>query len=308
MPRPERLRRYLAWLLVAFVSAAPATARDALECLPRSEHAVTELPATQRRGLLWEVTSPGGAIGHLLGTIHLSSAEVTTLSPQLRATLAASERFGMEVVFDMPTLTALGQSMRAPDGAGLAADADPVLYARTLELLAPYGIDANTARGLKTWAVYTTLSLPPGQDGPPLDLKLMTIARQAGKPLFGIETLAEQMTVFDSLSIAEQVALLRETVCHYAQQQQEVRAIVAAYARRDLAAIYRDAMRYDSAAQTRLMDTLLDERNARMAERMRPRFDLPGTFIAVGALHLPGPGGLIERLTVAGYRLRPIDL
>jgi uncharacterized protein YbaP (TraB family) len=26
-----------------------------------------------------------------------------------------------------------------------------------------------------------------------------------------------------------------------------------------------------------------------------------GAFIAVGALHLPGPGGLIERFRAAGY-------
>lgn len=288
------------------LAAAPALA-DTLACPPRVTRAVAELPPAQRTGLLWEVASPAGAIGHLFGTIHLSDPGVTALPPRITAVLDASRRVGMEVLFDAPTLSALAQSMWARDGEGLAALAEPALYARTLELLSAYGIDAATARTLKPWAAYTTLSLPADQSGPPLDLMLMSIAQQADKPLFGIETLAEQLAVFDALSDADQMALLRETVCHYEAQQGDLRALVAAYVRGDLGALYREALRHESAAQQRLMATLLDARNARMAERLLPHFAEPGTFVAVGALHLPGAGGLLERLTAAGFRVRPVD-
>jgi len=296
-------------LLAAWFALVPASvlARETLDCPPRVARAVAELPAAQRKGLLWEVRSPDGAVGHLLGTIHLSSEAVTALSPALTAALERSRRFGMEVLFDVPTLTTLAQSMWAQDGDGLADRAEPALYARTRELLAAYGIDAQAARALKPWAAYTTLSLPPEQTGPPLDLKLMTIAQQAGKPLFGLETLAEQLAIFEALSDADQLALLRETVCHYEVQQRELRVLVAAYARRDLGALYREALRHESAVQHRLMATLLDQRNARMAERLLPHYAEAGTFVAVGALHLPGKGGLLDRLTAAGYRVRPLD-
>lgn len=309
MRRPESVRRLLGAFFSAWLVVAPASAfaRDALDCAPRVTRGVAELPAAQRTGLLWEVRSPGGAVGHLLGTIHLADAEVTTLSPQLQEILEDSRRFGMEVLFDPPTLMKLVEAMWVRDGPGLAELTEPALYARTLELLALYGIDANAARALKPWAAYTTLSLPPKQQGPPLDLKLMTIAQQAGKPLFGIETLDEQMGIFETLSKADQIALLHDAVCHYDAQQRDVRTLIAAYARRDLAALYREALRYDSAAQSRLMATLLDERNVRMAERLLPYYAQAGTFAAVGALHLPGKGGLLERLTAAGYQVRPID-
>lgn len=309
MRRPEFMRRLLACLLAAFAIAlaAQALARESLDCAPRTTRSVPALPAAQRHGLLWEVKSPTGAVGHLLGTIHLSSPEVTTLSPQLRKLLDGSRRFGMEVLFDVPTLTALGQSMWASDGQGLEALAEPALYARALALLAPYGIDARTARLLKPWAAYTTLSLPAEQTGPPLDLKLMTIAQQGNKPLFGLETLAEQLAVFETLSAEDQIALLRETVCHYDTLQADLRSLVAAYARGDLAALHREALRHDSPAQSRLMGTLLDERNVRMAERLLPVFAKPGSFVAVGALHLPGKGGLLERLGAAGFTLRALE-
>jgi len=306
MRPPDRNARWLvAWLVLVW--AAPAFAAGALDCAPRQSRAVAELPAAHRTGLLWEVRSPNGAVGHLYGTIHLADAKVTALSPQLQRILDASARFGMEVLFDAATLTTLAQSMWATDGGGLADALDGSLYARTVELLAPYGIDRATAAALKPWAAYTTLSLPPTQDGPPLDLKLMTIAQQAGKPLFGIETLTEQLAVFETLGVGDQIALLQETVCHYDAQQRDMQRLIAAYARRDLAALHREALRYESPAQARLMATLLDARNARMAERLLPRFAEPGTFAAVGALHLPGSGGLLERFVAAGFRVRPLD-
>jgi len=43
-----------------------------------------------------------------------------------------------------------------------------------------------------------------------------------------------------------------------------------------------------------------------MAERMRPQLAEGGRFIAVGALHLPGPRGLLQRLLDQGYTVRRV--
>jgi len=310
MRRPEPgawCRRIAALVVPLLLCAGGAAAADDLRCSPRVERAVDEVALHHRAGLLWEVKGRDGAVGHLLGTIHLALPEVTTLSPQLRATLEAGSSFGMEVLFDAEALAGVAAAMRAPDGEGLQRDADPALYARAVELLAGYGIDEATAAGLETWAVYTTLSLPPGQAALPLDLQLMLRAQASNLPVFGIETLAEQTALFAQLSTADQIALLRETVCHYDAQQADMHELVDAYVAGDLARLYREAMRYQSPAQDRLLAELLDARNARMAERLLPRFATPGTFVAVGALHLPGPGGLLERLRDAGFRVRAID-
>ena len=40
-----------------------------------------------------------------------------------------------------------------------------------------------------------------------------------------------------------------------------------------------------------------------MAERAAPLLAKGGAFIAVGALHLTGKNGLIERFRAAGYRV-----
>jgi uncharacterized protein len=57
----------------------------------------------------------------------------------------------------------------------------------------------------------------------------------------------------------------------------------------------------EHAARDELVQLLLTGRNATMAERTRPLRQESGAFIAVGALHLPGKDGLIERFRPQSY-------
>jgi uncharacterized protein len=54
-------------------------------------------------------------------------------------------------------------------------------------------------------------------------------------------------------------------------------------------------------AEDEFVHLLLTGRNATMAERAAPLLEKGGAFIAVGALHLPGKDGLIERFRALGY-------
>jgi len=155
--------------------------------------------------------------------------------------------------------------------------------------------------------VYTTLSLPPRQFSIPLDMLLMAAAQQANKTLFGLETLAEQTAAFEDIPLEDQTGLLREVVCHYEQLQQDTEELVAAYAHNDLRELYRLAHRYASPVKDRLLDSLLIERNRRMVERLQKHLRDGRTFVAIGALHLPGPQGVLSLLVAGGYRVRPLD-
>jgi uncharacterized protein YbaP (TraB family) len=48
---------------------------------------------------------------------------------------------------------------------------------------------------------------------------------------------------------------------------------------------------------------LIDERNVQMAERIVSAANQSAVFVAVGASHLPGEGGLLTRLRNAGFKL-----
>ena len=62
----------------------------------------------------------------------------------------------------------------------------------------------------------------------------------------------------------------------------------------------------ERAAEDEFVRLLLAGRNATMAERAAPLLENGGAFIAVGALHLPGKDGLIERFRALGYTVAKV--
>jgi uncharacterized protein len=64
----------------------------------------------------------------------------------------------------------------------------------------------------------------------------------------------------------------------------------------------------DPEARRYFMEQGIDARNRRMLAALVPRLASGPVFVAVGALHLAGPSGLIAGLRAAGYELVPLPL
>ena len=298
------LCRRFAGCVLAAVFASTAAAFDCPE-LRAGTGSVD--PGGFPTGLLWRVEAETGAKSYIFGTIHISDPRVTHLSPAVSAALERSSGFMMEVMFDADTVARMSRAMYFYNGRSLSQLLPPELYTRVVDLLARYEVSSAAADRLKPWAAYTTLSLPPDQHAPPLDLILMNAAQAAGKTLSGLETLDEQIAVFDELSEHEQLELLTLTACHYDSFQAEVDEMIAYYESEDLAGMMRMAARYESPLQERFMDLLLRQRNHRMVARMHDGLARGGMFIAIGALHLPGKEGVLNLLQADGYRLTRVE-
>ena len=291
-------------LLVIVLAAEHASALDCVKLAPSETHVED---AGYSRGLLWRIESVEGRVNHLFGTIHISDPRVTDLSPIVTEVLMSSDSFGMEVLLDVEAMLQMSKAMYYGAGQSLDQNLEPGLFERTVELLGEYGVSLEAARNLKPWAAYTTLSLPPGKTAMPLDLLLLWVARQGGKEVFGLESIGEQVAVFDGLAISDQTELLEQAVCHYGEFQSEIEKMIGHYVSRDLSAMMRMSMRYRSPLNDRFLDVVLWQRNRRMAERMLPHLQKGGAFIAVGALHLPGVDGVLDLLVKRGYDVQPID-
>lgn len=293
-----------AWVVLLLACASVGAA--ALQCTPLRPRATPLTDTAYTQGLLWQIRGPADQRSFLFGTIHLSAAMTGQPNATVTKALLASHQFGMEVLLDADAMLQIGARMRLSNASTLRKQVDAELYARTVELLAAYGVSSDDADRLKPWAAYTTLSLPPGQNGMPLDLVLLATARKTTRHQFGLETLAEQTAVFESLSHADQTALLTESVCHYKVLQRDTQGLVDYYAKGDLAGLYRAANKYTSAINERLLKALVVDRNQRMIERMQPYLAQGDAFIAIGALHLPGAKGLLAQLAARGYRVSPV--
>jgi uncharacterized protein len=315
MPRaPWPARRHRAarrwprlWLAAAFAVVSGAHAADCREV------GSAPLPAGAARfdkGLLWKIESPGSMPSHLFGTIHLSDRRVTLLPCPVKQRFDGAASYTMEVIASGAGLVSMAEAMFFNDDRRLDQVLDAELYAQTVEVLRNQGMSAEGIRKMKPWAVILTLSMPvPNGSGLFLDMALQIQAILQGKPTYGLESMDEQIAVFNELSLEHQVSLLRETLRTHREIAAQIEELTLAYLDRDLGRISAIEGRNrpaDDRAYRALMERLLDRRNRVMVERMAPRLKEGNAFIAVGALHLPGDAGLLNLLSQAGYKLSPV--
>jgi hypothetical protein len=111
------------------------------------------------------------------------------------------------------------------------------------------------------------------------------------------------------MPIAEQLRLMQEIIKEYPNLSTEFDKLMQAYLSRDLGRLLQVAnsqIEQDDPLEQELEQQLVHDRNRRMAERLRPYLNSGGVFVAVGALHLPGPTGLLELLRQQGYQVQAV--
>lgn len=261
------------------------------------------------RGLLWKIERENQKASYLFGTIHLADPRVTNLPAPVRSVFDAADSLVVEVVPDMESMARLTQLMRFNDGGTLTKAVGARTVADARAALAKRGIPLTDIDSLKPWAITLMLLTPDLNGALPLDLLLQTRASERGIVVTGLETMDEQIAVFDGLSLDDQRDLLDATLRDQAEVAGRTEALIRAYLARDLEALQAlaDADRLaNPTLHATVMRRLLMERNRRMVKRMQSRLRRGNAFIAVGAAHLPGPQGLVELLEREGYRLSAV--
>jgi uncharacterized protein YbaP (TraB family) len=259
--------------------------------------------------LLWKVTTGKGPVNYIFGTIHSDDPRVMQLPPKVRQALADSERLMLEIVLTPEAMNAMMQAMMRWDQSTLKQDLPEPLYKEAVEALKARGVQPAWAERFTVWAAAVTLMMPKNQSGLILDGMLQAQAEQQQKPVLGLETVDSQMDIFAKLPKESQLQLLRIAVGGAQKVDELYEQLIQAYLREDLAAIIEMSKLYeneDRAFMQPFMRTLLDQRNTTMVQAMRKQLERGRTFVAVGALHLPGEAGIMQLLQQAGYKIEAV--
>jgi uncharacterized protein YbaP (TraB family) len=181
------------------------------------------------------------------------------------------------------------------------------------------GMPYFLARKMKPWFVAVALAIPPcvqaamirGEQG--VDEKLQEDAIAAGKRLAGLETIDEQIAALATLEAAIDATALLQIVELGADGSADLFATqVDSYLREQPSltlfltlnmpeyAVSADAFRA-------VEGSLLNDRNARMHDRLLPILEAGNAFVGVGALHLQGSNGLVELLRSSGYTVTRVE-
>lgn len=253
---------------------------------------------------------------YLFGTVHLLPSETNWSSPQLDKALEKSQRLSIELIDDdaatmQPLVLKLGLDTAHPLSSKLnAADQEKLKQAVATAQL-PGGV--NMLQPMRPWLAALTLAIAPlVQAGMSPDLgvdKLLKHRMQAaGKPVDGLETAEQQISMLASMSEPMQLDFLRQTFIDVADGPDKLRELIGAWKNGDIATIARladDDLRQQS---PELYQRLIVDRNKAWAKTIAQRMQQPGvSFIAVGAGHLAGPDSLQVQLQARGITVKPVQ-
>lgn len=264
---------------------------------------------------LWVVEDQDTKI-YLFGTLHALGRDKSWFNDEVKAAFEESDELVLEA--------------RLPDGAEL----QPLLRkylthgtdwgGRTLSSRLPAdlkvkydayvraaGVPEQTFERLEPWFASMTMphygSVKGGANmAQGADAVLSKAARRRGMKVGELEGMDYQLSLFDTMPEAQQVALLGQMLEDAEQADANEAPMEEAWAAGDtegLATLFDASIGRDAP----LYDLIFTSRNRRWAEWIDQRLAEPGTiFVAVGAGHLAGKGSVQQLLAqrgVAAYRL-----
>ncbi|MEM8982617.1 MAG: TraB/GumN family protein [Pseudomonadota bacterium] len=264
---------------------------------------------------LWQVEHDDHSF-LLLGSVHVLGSGTVEDDALLRDAYRRSDALVFELDLNAVTANELGQLFReravSADGRGLAELVGDDFWPDVVAAAQAANIPLDQYRRSEPWyaAMQVTQQLLTAH-GFKSDFGVETIlgnwAVRDGKPIRGLETLEQQIALFDNLSLDAQRRLLHQTLAEADGLGDDLQRLSRAWREADL-----DFLSTELLAQLdgipELREALLVRRNKTWANLLiaLPR-DAQRRLVVVGALHLVGPDSLIELLESEGYRIRKIE-
>lgn len=267
--------------------------------------------------LLWKVSDADNAV-YLLGSFHMLKASDYPLSADIEAALAESASVVFEVtpeqLKDPASAQKFMQAAAYGDARTLSSVLPAELHAKLDALLAPQGGSATQLDGYEPWFVNLSLVLGLSQalgfsPEQGLDQYLMQRAAAAGKATGGLESIDAQLRALDGSPMSEQIAGLADFLdrpqempamlgdMHQAWRTgdvEQLEALTGAEMREKTPETYRKVVVDRNDAWTPQLRAMLDGADA------------GDTLVVVGALHLLGDDGVVEKLRAHGYAVQRI--
>lgn len=276
---------------------------------------ISAVAFAQQKGLLWEISGNGlTQKSYLYGTMHVSDERVFNFPNSFKTAFDASHTFAMELDLDSAqnpaNALALMQYMMITDGRTLK-DLIPKKDYKTVEKFFEKHSPTSLAMlgMMKPVFLMSIVELakpkPQGQREEPLDKYLATLAKNAEKPVIGLETLEEQMKALNTIPVDEQAKQLVQSIKEVQKMKNDDKTmdeLMKHYISGDLTKLYEFSQKSDLKGEAQ--KALITQRNHNMADRIDAKIKNTSLFVAIGALHLPGEEGVIRLLEKKGYTVK----
>ena len=264
--------------------------------------------------LLWEISGNGlEEPSYLYGTMHLGDERIYQFNDSLMPLFNQCDAFAGELILEtsifssfrmlmdmqMENDTTLRDLLTQEEYRAVKPKLDKKLNEMGLIFAADY---IERIKPIFVSMIMTDLKLEAGKE--PVDLYFQRIAKKKEMEVIGLETMDEQMAVFDKIPLAKQAKMLYTELSTPQEEGMDTDMLIDLYAAQELDSLYNITLKgFDS----EINEDLLFKRNINMANRMEPYMKKFRIFVGVGAAHLPGEGGVIDLLRKKGYTVRPVN-
>jgi len=269
---------------------------------------------TEGNTLLWQVSGNGlQKPSYLFGTIHMICAEDAALSDSLKAVIGNCDEIYFEVDMDnLFEMLGVLKNMKMRNDTTLADlltknDYEKVKkYFETNETLLPFSV-LETYKPLLAASMLMEGSTQ-CESPEAMEQVIMEKAKSSGKKIRGLETMAYQMSIFDTIPYKMQAMQLVKYIDDEGKdssEKEEYDSLMQAYREQDLSKLEALTKTTDLGIAN-FTDILLYNRNRNWVEKLKTIMPDRSVLVAVGAGHLPGEKGVINLLRKAGYTVKPV--
>jgi uncharacterized protein len=257
---------------------------------------------------LWELHGRHNTV-YLLGSIHVLRESDYPLPPAMLEAYADSKALLMEVDLEemnsQEVQSEMLTSAMLPDGKTLPGILGGARYARAADLAREVGVDLSTFDQFAPWFVaeaiselqLTQLGFAP-ESG--VEMYFMNKARGDGKSVTGLETVHDQISLFENMSMDAQAGYLVSSLEEAHDLPKEVASMVLAWKHGD-AQWFENEMQSEFGRDPALYQSVLVARNRKWLPKIEALLREDKNYLViVGTGHLVGQGSVIDLLKKDG--------
>jgi uncharacterized protein len=268
--------------------------------------------AKQDNTLLWRISGNGlKQPSYLFGTIHLLCSDDVQLSDSLKAAIKGSDRVYLELDMDnLIELISVVNKMKMNGDTTLADLLTDEEYKKVKAFFSNQRslIPFSMLETYKPMLAASTLmqSAIECENAIAMEQLIMQEAKRENKRIKGLETMAFQISIFDSIPYQVQAKQLVKYVDDFGKKDDtSFEELTKAYKDQELSKLEKLTLQEDSDME-RFTEIMLYNRNEDWVKKLEKLMTEQALVVAVGAGHLPGNRGVINLLRKAGYKVEPV--
>lgn len=139
------------------------------------------------------------------------------------------------------------------------------------------------------------------------EMTLQQLATQKKIKMEGLETIADQMKIFDDLTKEQQAEMVMSGIRDEEKSKDQMKTMQQIYSRQNIDSLY-SLVHSEGGVLAEEQNAFLDQRNRNWIPKIIQYAAKGKAFIAVGAGHLGGENGVIRLLEKEGYKVTPVKI